>query len=252
MMSYISGEPFATNYSSTDQRLLQLHEAIHPRVRSHNLDLHPRWQKSSIVTRQSAACFDSCESFVLTYFRSREEAARIEALMGRDEVAQSGSVDPRRHPVIEIRQTEDHYAVELVLSPNAWWDQQNLVGKLELPQHRAAFRRLLQNLDPNFRFGFWNGLHLDDMHLTVAQLLRGRVLDEWTATFADRQDWLRIGRWYDVQDPILTTGQILLETFEAIRALHPIYGFILWSGNNDFRTFYEKRAARRYSRRAHA
>ena len=46
-------------------------------------------------------------------------------------------------------------------------------------------------------------VHLSDMHLTVNHLLYGRVLDEWMNTFSDRQDWLRIGKWYSYEDPEL-------------------------------------------------
>ncbi len=52
-------------------KFFDLHTAIHPRVRNHNLDLHPRWQKSSIISRESAACLEQSSTLVLTYFRSR-------------------------------------------------------------------------------------------------------------------------------------------------------------------------------------
>lgn len=231
-------------------KLMNMHEALHPRVRNYNLDLHPHWQKSSIVCQSSAASPDEANSWVLTYFRSREQAEMVEKLMGKDRVAINGNVEMHRHPVIEMRFTPEHFAIELILSPYAWWDQQNFVGKLELPNHREAFRNLLLELDPNYRFGFWHGTELNDMHLTVGQLLRGRVLDEWINTFADRLDWLRLGKWYDAQDPILETNHILIETFEAVKSLNSIYSFILWTSNNNFHTFYDKQ--QRHGRRAMA
>jgi hypothetical protein len=231
-----------TNTSdSVYNRLMSLHEAIHPRVRNHNLDLHPRWQKSSIVSQESAASPDDHNSWALTYFRSREQAEMVERLMGKDRVAINGNVETYRHPVIEFRYTPQHFAIELILSPYAWWDQQNFVGKLELPAHRETLRTLLRGLDPNYRFGFWHGSDLDDMHLTVGQLLRGRVLEEWVDTFAERLDWLRLGKWYDVEDPILETNHFYVEAFETVKSLHSLYTFILWTSNNNFHGFYEKR-----------
>ena len=51
--------------------------------------------------------------------------------MGKESGAQTGDVDTYRHPVIELRLTPDQFAIELILSPYAWLDQQNLIGKLE-------------------------------------------------------------------------------------------------------------------------
>jgi hypothetical protein len=222
-------------------KLLDLHTALYPRMRNHGLDLHPRWQKTSIVSRESAAELDPVQSVVLTYFRSREQAEMVERLMGKDRITAGCQVDTYRHPVIELRLTPDHFVVELILSPYAWWDQRNFIGKLERPNQRQAFRRLLRDLDDDYRFGFWNGVHLSDMHLTNGELQFGRVLDEWMDTFADGQDWLRVGKWYTPYNAALSTDNILSEVLRAIKSLHSIYQFMLWTSNNNFHAFYEKR-----------
>jgi hypothetical protein len=222
-------------------KLVTLHEALQPRVRNHNLDLHPRAQKSALVCTESAASLSAKGAITLTYLRSREQAAAIERLMGKDRVTVTGSVEMHRHPVIELRWTPQAFAIELIVSPYAWWDQQNLVGKLELEQHRSQFRRILSTFEPDYRFGFWSGVNLDEMHLTMHQLLQGRVLDEWINTFADGQDWLRVGKWFDAQDPILETHHFTAAAFDAIKSLNTLYEFILWTSNNNFHSFYEKR-----------
>lgn len=222
-------------------RLENLHAAIQPRVRNHNLDLHPRWQKSMTISQESAAAIGEHDSFVLTYFRSREQAEMVEKLMGKDDVSVSGNVETYRHPVIELRHTPDYFAIELILSPYAWWDQQNFVGKLSITNHRAAFRTLLGSLNSDYRLGFWNGTHLGDMHLTIGQLLKGRIMDEWIDTFADRLDWLRIGKWYSAEDSVLDSAHIAMDAFETVKDLNEIYSFILWTSNNNFHDFYEKR-----------
>lgn len=240
-MSFSYREPAVQDIQRPYTRLMDLHTALHPRVRTYNLDLHPRWQKSSIICQQSAASTDEADSWVLTYFRSREQAEVVERMMGKEMHLHGVEPDTYRHPVIELRMTPDHFAVELIVSPGAWWDQQNLVGKLEIPQHRVAFRSLLRQLAPDYCFGFWRGTHLSDMHLTTAQLLKGRILDDWMNTFTEGMDWLRLGKWYDIDDPILEPATIMTEAFEVVKALHPIYSFLLWTGNNNFHSFYEKR-----------
>jgi hypothetical protein len=102
----------------------------------------------------------------------------------------------------------------------------------------------------DYCFGFWNGLHLGEMNLTISELLRGRILDEWMDTFCDGQDWLRVGKWYAPEDPALDASCILHEIFTTVKSLHGLYSFILWSSNNNFGDFYEKR--QRTTRRAYA
>jgi hypothetical protein len=226
---------------SLHDKLMGLHGALHPRVRNHNLDLHARWQKNAVVSQESAAALEPSNSWVLTYFRSREQAEKVERLMGKDRVAIQGNVETYRHPVIEFRFTPEHFAIELILSPYAWWDQQNFVGKVQLADHRKAFRELLSVLDSNYCFGFWQGINLSEMHLTVEQLLKGRFLNEWIDTFSDRLDFLRIGKWYDAQDPLVDSDQMLTEAFDVVKDLYSVYTFILWTSNNNFHSFYEKR-----------
>jgi hypothetical protein len=253
-LALVSGHGQSVNASAELQhaysKFFDLHTAIHPRVRNHNLDLHPRWQKSSLISRESAACLEQSSSLVLTYFRSREQAELVERKMGKEPGAQTGDVDTYRHPVIELRLTPDQFAIELILSPYAWLDQQNLIGKLELPNHRSTFRSILRSFPADYRFGFWNGVELGDMNLSISELLRGRILDEWMDTFADGQDWLRVGKWYSPEDPVLQVGNILPEVFETIKTLHSLYTFLLWTSNNNFSDFYEKR--QRQVRRVYA
>ncbi len=240
-----------TDHQPVSSKLLNLHNGLHPRVRNHNLDLHPRWQKNMIVTRKSASSLTENDSTVLTYFRSQEQAELVERLIGKERAAMSGQVNAYCHPVIELRLTPRHFVVELILSPKAWWDQQNLIGKLTFPHHRASFRALLKNVDSDYRLGFWEGTELNDMHLSIGTLMQGRILDEWMNTFCDGQDWLRIGKWYEHDAPQVDDANIQNEAFNAVKSLHNIYNFILWSSNNNFRNFYDKRNSRT-SNRAYA
>lgn len=237
-----------TDQQAVNNQLLNLHVGLHPRVRNHNLDLHPGWQKNTIVTRKSASELGEGDTSVLTYFRSQEQAELVERRMGKERSAMGGQVDTYRHPVIELRLTPNHFAVELIVSPLAWWDQQNIVGKLSFPHHRANFRRLLKNLDTDYRLGFWEGTELNDMHLSVGNLMQGRILDEWMNTFCEEIDWLRIGRWYKHDDSQVDAENIQTEAFKAVKTLHNIYTFMLWTSNNNYRDFYEKRNTRPSSR----
>ncbi len=222
-------------------KFFSLHTALYPRIRNHGLDLHPRWQKQSVVSPETAATLTPTTSIALTYFRSREQAEVVERRAGKEYRSPQTTVEAFRHPVIELRITPDHVAVELVLSPYAAWDQKNLIGKLEIAEHRTAFRKLVQNLGPEYLLGFWDGIHLDDMHLTTGELARGRALDEWMKTFSDSADWLRIGKWYAPDAPELDEANIVNELFNTIKSLHAVYSFLLWTSNNDYHKQYEKK-----------
>lgn len=237
-------------FQAAYDKLLDLHNSVYPRLRNHGMDLHPRWQKASVIVQESAAALEQSSALVLPYFRSREQAEMVERLMGKENITQCGGVDTFRHPVIELRLTPCSFAVELILSPYAWWDQQNFIGKLELPSHRATFRQLLNEMDGDYCFGYWHGLELSEMHLTNAQLRRGSIMDEWMNTFADGQDWLRVGRWYEAESPMLFRSCIVTEVMNAVRSLNRLYNFLLWTSNNNFQDFYEKR--QRYSKRLYA
>ena len=234
-----------TAHGDSDRQLVydkfvELHRALHGRLRDHNYDLHPLSHSAPVLVDGSVTGRCCGETLVLPYLRAREHALVVERMMGRERHALKTDIKMSRHPVIELRLTPEHFSVEMIVSPEAWLDQQNLVGKLGIQRHRETFRGLLQRMDGDFRLGFWSGNELSDMHLTTRQLSRGNNLQEWMSTFADGQDWLRMGVWYAPEAPALETNHIAREIADRIGALYRVYTFLLWTSNNDFLSFYGK------------
>ncbi len=222
--------------------LLKLHQTLSERARHYDWDLHPHPKKSSLISRSSATTSTTqANVLTLSYFRSAHQTQLVENLMHIDTANCPDSGEPYRHPVLELRFGADYFAIELVLSPFARWDQQNLIGKLELKRHRATLRQLISSMDSDYRFGFWEGTDLSDMHLTTWELSHGRVLEEWMNTFAEGQDWLRFGMWYDVNSEEFTLENMLAEAPRRIADLYTLYDFMLWTSNNNFQSFYDKR-----------
>ncbi|MBZ0304363.1 MAG: hypothetical protein K8J31_31795 [Anaerolineae bacterium] len=233
------------------EKFWNLHETVRDKIRMNDWDLHPHWRKASIISdASSAAAVKPQDVMVLSYFRPYEQARLVEGLMGIEPADADQDVQTYRHPAIELRIAPEYFSIELVVSPLAWWDQQNFIGKLELGRHRDALRRLLYRLDGDYRFGFWGGENLADMHLTTWQMLHGRVLDEWMDTFADGQDWLRMGIWYEPESSSLSAHYIVQEAITRIGELYSLYDFLLWTGNNNYHDFYHKRD--KYARRMYA
>ena len=219
-------------------KMLELHRLLHRRMRDHNWDLHPHWDASKMITTRSAACTDETCAITLPYLRSRDQRQLVERLMGREGQALATAADIDRHPVIELRLTPTNFAIELIMSPSSWWDQRNLIGKLAVDRHRRTMHSIFQGMDGDYRFGFWGGITLSDMHLTSYQVLRGNVLNEWMGTFADGQDWLRVGVWYEPESPALNGNNIMHEIVRRMDSLYKLYTFMLWTSNNNFQSFY--------------
>ncbi|MAS37078.1 MAG: hypothetical protein CL610_23970 [Anaerolineaceae bacterium] len=233
------------------QKFLNLHDNLRDKLRCQDYDLHGHPQKArALSTVSTTATAEPNQTLSLAYFRPYEQARMVESQMGLEINPGETGIEPQRHPVIELRLAPDYFAIELVVSPNAWWDQINFISKIDLQRHRETLRRTLYRLDADYRFGFWGGENLSDMHLTIWQLLHGRVLDEWMDTFADSQDWLRLGVWYEPESPQLSADYIIHEAATRIGELYKLYDFMLWTSNNDYHQFYQKRD--KYARRMYA
>ncbi len=218
-------------------RMHDLHQAIASQLRLHNFDLHIMHEKES-VTVNSVATVETTETLSVQYLRPKGQAMNVERLMGREEVASLHNVQARFHPVIEVRLIPDHLCVELLVAPDAWFDQQNFIGKLNVPRHRSTFYTLLRDFDEHYCTGFWRGTHLSNMHLTAPQFQHPRIMNEWLSTFETSLDWLRLGIWYDYDDQRIADDQIETTIVHNIRALYDVYQFILWHADNDYRAFY--------------
>ena len=223
-------------------KFAELHRTLHRRMRDRNWDLHPHWDKARMISTASTACRGDIEGLSLPYLRSKDQAALVERLMGRDYAHAANHTDSFRHPVIEMRITPEHFTVELIFNPASWWDQRNLIGKLSIDRHRHDLRTRMSRMESEFCFGFWDGCQLSEQHVTTRQLLRGTILEEWLSTFADGQDWLRIGVWYTPEHDALRTDTILNEMLNRMGALYQLYQFALWTSNNNFQNFYPKNA----------
>lgn len=222
------------------KRLLDLHRTLYPQMKQNGFTLQPAPETPGGVRQDSACIPTPANTMTLTYMRSQAEAEMVESMMGRDALSAVESIESHRHPVIELRLSPDHFTVELVVSPDAWYDQQNLIGKLSVGQHRNRFHQILSALTADYLVGFWSGTHLDDTHLSTLRLPPSPILYEYLNTFADRRDWLRIGRWYAPDDPILEADTIVDEIFARVSELNELYRFISWTSNNNFHSLYQK------------
>jgi hypothetical protein len=219
------------------EQLQTLHKAVYEQIRLNNIDLNLIHSETVTVQQDSVSDVKPSNTLSVVYLRTRGQAVQVERLMGREEVASVNSIEARRHPVIELRLTPEHFAVELLLSPDAWWDQQNLVGKLTVQRYRQDFYALLQGFDASYFMGFWRGTHLSELHLSAKHFRHPRIMDEWMSTFQPSADWLRLGTWYKLDEEKLQENAPQ-EIARHIKSLYGLYQHILWTSDNNFREFY--------------
>lgn len=162
-----------------------------------------------------------------------------EALAVQARIGLSGeSLRHEYHPRIELRLTPSDLALEFMLPSQAWWDQRNLAGKLNVRRYRDEFRQLLLGLDLETCVGHWHGHGRCDEHFTVEQLMRPRLMEAWMQTLTEGSEPLRIGRWYAVSE---LTGDMVPALARQVEKLNAIYRFAAWTSRNDFVSMYEQR-----------
>jgi hypothetical protein len=218
--------------------LLQLHRALQSRLQTQHIDLYISTVTGSITT-DSVTRLETGGVLCIPYGRDKGTAITVERLMGREHVVSAHNLETRRHPVIELRLSSTGVTLELVLAPDAWWDQQNLAGKLTVTRHQQEFQSLLQEFPEGYSTGFWEGAYLSEMHLTTKQFQHRVIIDEWMRTFEPGKDWFRMGIWFEWDDERLQADRIEDMLLQQFRVLYPLYQFVQWTGDNNYREFYE-------------
>jgi len=205
----------------TDQ-LNNFHSALYARFRKFNLHLQAVSPSKTITSVHPQSIP------TISYVRLLNEAQTVERLIG---LSDGRALDMKHHPIIELRLNEDWLALELVLNPEAWYDQRNWLGKLRVRRYRDEFRDLITGLSPHMRVGSWQGAAPTDKYLTSAQLRLPRVFEAWVGTYCDGRDWLRIGAWFPTAEVTPDLTDVL---FDHAQTLYRLHQYIAWTGRNDF------------------
>jgi hypothetical protein len=219
-------------------QLLDLHRILQSRLQTQHIDLYIATIRD-IITTDSVVHRESGGVLVIPYGRHSGTAITVERLMGREHVVTKRDLETHRHPIIELRLAPGGITLELVLSPDAWWDQENLAGKLTLTRYQQEFHKLLQDFPTGYSTGFWQGIHLSDMHLITKQFQHRGIMDEWMRTFEPGKDWFRMGIWYEWDADELNADTIEDTLTSQFKVLYPLYQFINWTSENNYRDFYE-------------
>ena len=216
-------------------KFLALHDVLYPEIKRRGWDLHPHWYAPSIVSTWYVGRIQNIRFMKLRYLRSKDEVHRVERMMGIPPDGERSETRYIKHPLMDIRIDSKYLAVELLLTDQAWWDAQNFKRKLEHHgAERRAFIDLLRGLGTEYVFGGWPDSREPELNTNAAKLTDDDELVEWLARF-EPGDWLRLGIWYNVQKSRLPTQGIAEEIIKRFAQLYPIYEFLLWTPENDYR-----------------
>jgi hypothetical protein len=218
-------------------KFLALHQAIFPEMQHRGWDLHPHWHAPNIVSTWYIGRVGRISFMKLRYLRSRQDVKRLGNLMGVPAPLDHAETQYTKHPMLDVRVDGRFIAIELLVTEWAWWDAQNFKNKIEgHPAERARFISLLRDLGDDYMFGGWPDTRSPQLVTTAADLADKDKLLSWMAGFEPGVDWLRLGIWYMQDDEFrLTTGEIAAEVLLRFEQLYPVYEFLLWRPENDFR-----------------
>ncbi|MBN1874009.1 MAG: hypothetical protein JXA33_07250 [Anaerolineae bacterium] len=239
--TFTSSKVINSRYDKERQRIrdkfLALHDILYPEMKREGLDLHPHWHPPNIVSTWYIGRIEQIWFMKLRYLRSRAEVQVVEEKMGVPKLLDYSETQYTKHPMMDIRIDSEYLAVELLLTDKAWLDAQNFKSKVEKHKtERQHLVRILQDLGHDYIFGRWPDTSKPDLIKTTADLANEERLLDWLSRFDPGYSWLRLGIWYtEYEDSRLTTGRIVEEVLYRFKQLYPVYQFLLWTPNNNFR-----------------
>lgn len=218
-------------------KFLALHDVLYPEIKRRGWDLHSHWHPPNIVSTWYIGRIQNIQFIKLRYLRSKDEVRKIEEMMGLPRPLDRAETQYTKHPMIDIRMDSQYLAIELLLTDQAWWDAQNFKRKVEQHEReRGELVRLLRGLGDDYIFGGWPDSRQPELNTTAPDLADEDELLDWLSRYRPGYDWLRLGIWYnDCKDPRLTTERIAEEAITRFGQLYPVYEFLLWRPDNDFR-----------------
>ncbi|MFW6116745.1 MAG: hypothetical protein ACOC6F_03365 [bacterium] len=218
-------------------KLLVLHDVLYPEIKRRGWDLHPHWHPPNIVSTWFIGRIQTIQFMKLRYLRSKDEVRKVEQMMGLPRPLDRAETQYTKHPMVDVRIDNQYLAIELLLTDQAWWDAQNFKRKVEQHEReRTEFISLLRTMGDDYIFGGWPDSKEPELVTKAPDLANEDKLLDWLARFRPGYNWLRLGSWYrDCNDGRLSTERIAEEIIMRFGELYPVYEFLLWRPDNDFR-----------------
>ncbi len=220
-------------------KLALLHKQIYPEIRRRKWDLHPHWMTQWLISASRISPATQRIDFMTLRYSKAETTIK---LMKKEFIEDFGSF--YANAMVAARINREGFAVELFVSDKAWVDGQNLKSRLsDGVEQRGEFRSMLAGLGGEYslrlsqfvrseeeRWGYRQVVSAKASRLVNVGMLNS-TMDKYTP---GRHD-LRLGIYYEPDDPRLGGRAIVDEILKRFEQLYPLYAFLSWSPKNNYR-----------------
>lgn len=220
-------------------KLVGLHKLLFPEIRKRKWDLHPHWMSQWLVSASRISPATARIEFMTLRYSKPEATIK---LMKQQLFEDFGHF--YANAMLDTRIDSESFSVELLVSEKAWVDAQNLQARLQ--NGNAAknhFRTMLAELGADYSLILSQFVRQDGRPLGYQQVLRAKasrlvntgVLMATMAKYRPGGHDLRFGIQYKRDDKRLRADTIVTEVLRRFEQLYPLYAFLSWSPENDFR-----------------
>lgn len=220
-------------------KFLDLHKSIYPEIRRRKWDLHPHWMTQWLVSAWRISPATARIDFMTLRYSKDESLIK---LMKKELFEDFGHF--YANAMLAARVDSEGFSVELHVSEKAWVDGQNLKNRLQDgARPRNEFLKSLAELGGEHALALTQFLREQDRPIGYRQVLRAKasrlvnvgVLNSTLAKYKPGGQDLTLGVLYEPDDKRLAKDRIADEVLLRFEQLYPIYKFLSWSPQNDFR-----------------
>jgi hypothetical protein len=220
------------------EKLIRLHERVYPTIRRRGWGVHPHWHKGWLVSAWYTSPHMSSIPFMrLRYSKPKRLVDRMEKLF-LDDFGRFHA-----HAMLAFGLDQDVVGIELIVPSAAWVDGQNLRGKLvgapEAYDYRHDFSEMVSSLGYRARVQIEERSEEEGLRRVWGKRAKAFAAAAPLATalaiYQPGKHSLRIGTWYSQSDRQLHTSVIAQEVVDRFEELYPLYEFIAWEPQNDYR-----------------
>lgn len=233
-------------------KLVFLHKQVYPEIGRRRWELHPHWMSQWLISASRISPATPRIDFMMLRYSKPEKLIK---LMKQQLIDDFGHF--YANAMLAARIDKDGFAVELLVSEKAWVDGQNLKARLQDgAKERTRFCDLLAELGGEHSLSLAQFVRAEDRPTAYEQVLRAKasrlvslgVLNATVEKYRPGGHDLRLGIRYAPGDRRLAADQIVSQLVLRLEQLYPIYAFLSWSPQNNYRK--TKNANKATSRRA--
>lgn len=220
-------------------KLAILHKQIYPEIRRRKWDLHPHWMTQWLISASRISPATQRIDFMTLRYSKAETTIK---LMKKEFIEDFGSF--YANAMVDARIDREGFAIELFVSDKAWVDGQNLKARLsDGAEQRGELRSMLAELGGEYTLRLSQFVRSEEERWGYRQVVSAKasrlvnvgMLNSTMEKYTPGRHDLRLGIYYEPDDPRLGGRSIVDEILKRFEQLYPVYAFLSWSLKNNYR-----------------